>query len=348
VKPRVTAFFLNIYHHLLQLYPVEFFAEFGAEMEAVFSEALTEAQQKGIGPVLVLFLRELRELPRSLWREQRRSHQYQSRIIAMANDSDEPGYWQPATGLETAVTLLPFVLFSILYTLEALAYARGTPELPYSWQSFYRHLSVYLVALTGLGIGWVRRFPRWSLGYVGLVLIYTWWLHGLVLRGFTLFGHPVNRWDWLVWTALLAVALVATLITRSLSPLVDLAKSIWHDWSRLSFILYGALSWLALGIILDTGPWTDPVAILPQVFCAALFFVLGVLPFLHLTFAWQRGLALQGAFNLAFLSYVAIAVIVSGRADVDWPILAYWFLFLLLPGLLGLMRRSYGITGLTQ
>ena len=204
---------------------------------------------------------------------------------------------------------------------------------------------LYLVALTGMGIGWVKGFPRWSLGYLGLALIDAWWLHGLVIRGFELFGYPIDRWEWRGWTALLAVALVATLITRSLSPLVDLAKSIWNDWSRLSFILYAALGWLTLGVISDG----DPAALLAlQVFCAALFIVLGVFPYLHLHFPWQRGLALQGAFNLALLSAIAIGAVVSGRADVDWPILAYWFVFLLLPGILGIMRRSYGIPSLTQ
>lgn len=88
MKPGIISFFQKIYHNLLFLYPVEFFAEFGPEMETVFSEALTEAQQKGAGPILILFLREMQDLPRSLWREQRRSHQYQRRLIAMTNDID--------------------------------------------------------------------------------------------------------------------------------------------------------------------------------------------------------------------------------------------------------------------
>lgn len=327
----------------MRLYPAEFQAEFGQEMATFFSEALTKAHEKGFGSVLILFLRELRDLPTSLWHEQRRRRQDQRRIFVMTNDIDEPGYWRPATGQETAVTILPFVLFGILFTLEALGYARGTPGL-----SLYWHLPVYLVALAGLGIGWVKRFPRWSLGYLGLALVYGWWLHGLSTFGFKLFGYPIDRWEWRGWIALLAVALVATLITHSLSPLVDLAKSIWIDWSRLSFILYGALSWLTLAVISDGSPRSDPVEILPQVFCAALFIVLGVLPFLHLHFPWQRGLALQGAFNLAWLSSIAIGAVVSGRANVAWPILAIWFVFLLLPGILGLFRRAGRSPGLAQ
>jgi hypothetical protein len=342
VKPGIRSL-IQVYHYFLRLYPAEFLAEFGPEMEDVFSEAIAEAQKKGSAPVLILFLRELRDLPASLWREQRRCRQDQRRIFAMTNDINEPGYWQPATGLETAVTVLPFVLFGLLFTFEALSYARGTPESSFNW-----HLSVYLVALAGFGIGWVKGFPRWSLGYLGLALIYSWWLHGLATFGFKLFGYPIDHWEWRGWIALLAVGLAATLFTRSLSPLVNLAKSIWRDWSRLSFILYGALTWLTLGVIYDGKTWTDPVEILPlQVFCAALFIVLGVLPYLHLHLPWQRGLALQGAFNLAWLSSIAIGAIVSGRADVAWPILAVWFVFLLLPGILGVAHRARRRPGLT-
>jgi hypothetical protein len=254
----------------------------------------------------------------------------------MANIIDKPGYWQPATGWETAVTVLPFVLFGLLFTIMGYGYAAGSLELSFNW-----HLAVYLVALIGLGVGWVKGFPRWSLGYLGLALVYAWWLNGLATFGFELFGYPIDLWQWRGWTALLAVALVATLITRSLSPLVDLAKSIWIDWSRLSFILYGALTWLTLGVIYDGKTWADPVEILPlQVFCAALIIVLGVLPYLHLRSPWQRGLALQGAFDLAWVSSIAIGAIVSGTADVAWPLLAVWFVFLLLPGILGIMRRA--------
>ena len=333
---------IGCYLWSLRLYPAAFRAEFGDEMANVFSEALAEAQKKGSVPVLILFLRELRDLPASLWREQRRHRQEQRRIVTMTNDINEADYWRPATGVETAVTILPFMLFSILTTIKAFDYARGADGVSFNW-----HVSLYLVALAGMGIGWVKGFPRWSLGYLGLALVYSWWLHGLATFGFKLFGYPIDRWEWRGWTALLAVALVATLISRSLSPLVDLAKSIWIDWSRLSFILYAALSWLMLGMIYDNKTWTDPVEILPLlVFSAALFIVFGVLPYLHLHLPWQRGLALQGAFNLAWLSSIAIGAVVSGRADVAWPLLAVWFVFLLLPGILGIMRRASSSPGL--
>jgi len=340
VKPRISFFYLRVYHYLLRLYPADFLTEFGPEMELVFGEAIAEAQKSGSTSVLALFLRELRDLPLSLWREQRRRRQSEKRGFVMPNDINEPSYWRPASGLETTVTILPFVLFSILMTIQAYLYAKDFTVIPFDWE-----LSMYLVALAGLGFGWVKRFPRWSLGYLGLALVTSWWTHHIVTGDFELFGYSSDHWEWRGWFALLAVALAATLITRSLSPLVDLARSIWVDLSRLSFILYAALGWLILGVSNDS----SPVALRPlQTFIAALFIVLGVFPFLHLHLPWQRGLALQGAVNLTLLSGIAIGAAVTGTADVDWPILAIWLVFLLLPGILGLFQRAGSSPGFVQ
>jgi len=158
--------------------------------------------------------------------------------------------------------------------------------------------------------------------------------------------------DFWGWRSLLAVGLYATLFCRSLYPLVGLARDIWRDWSRLSFIWYGALSYLSLGMIYDNKSWYDQVAYLPaDVFTAALIFVIGVLVYLRMRSPLQRGLALQGALNLALLSSIVIGagtvdVDMDGRVDVAWPILAVWFVFLLLPGILGIMRRARRSPGL--
>ena len=146
MKPGNSSCLVQIYHYLLRLYPAEFLAEFGQEMEAVFSEAITEAHEKGFGSVLILFLRELRDLPSSLWRELRRRRQNHKQTFALANGINGPGYWQPATVLETAVTVLPFVLSGLMFTYEALGYAGFTRGLMSDW-----YLRLYLVALAGFG-----------------------------------------------------------------------------------------------------------------------------------------------------------------------------------------------------
>jgi len=58
-----------IYARFIRLYPRHFRDEFGEEMMAVFSEAVTEAAEGGIIPLATVCLRELRDLPLSLVRQ---------------------------------------------------------------------------------------------------------------------------------------------------------------------------------------------------------------------------------------------------------------------------------------
>jgi hypothetical protein len=304
--------------------------EFGQEMEDVFAEAIREARAESFRLVAVLFLRELRDYPLSLWREQRRRRRKQkaagmARTLDLSDDVDGPGRWPPATGFETAATILPFALFGLLYTLKAWDYANGYRHIPFHW-----HQLLYLILLAGLGIGWIKGFPRWSLGYLGMVLIISWL-------------------DWQGWIPLLVMVIVVTLLSRSSTPPVKLARDIWQDWSRLSFIFYGALTWLALGVGYDDKSFTNQVAYLsPKLFVAALFYVMGALFYLRVQTAWRRALVLQAAFSLALLSGVVIGWLVDGRVGMEAPDSISWWLFvifvlnglMLLPGVLGIIRRT--------
>lgn len=335
----------------IRLYPRQFREEFGEEMTAVFTVAVQEAGRRGMRWALMVWLRELRDYPSSLLREQRRNRRKhplssQSPAPAFSGDEGGPGQWSPVTRWESAATILPFVLFGLLYTLDALDYAAGRRGF-----SLYWHLSFYLILLIGLGLGWVKRFPRWSLGYLGTSLLFSWWLAGLSTTGFTIFGYTLGtneRWGWRGWISLLLVAFIATLLSRSLYPLVGLAKDIWRDWSRLSFIFYGALTWLALGMTYDGKSFYNQIAFLPMnIFVGALFYVMGAWFFLRVRLPWQRALVLQGAFSLGLLTSVAI-VGLDGRVDIGIPNHILWGLFffiiyfglMLLPGILGIARRA--------
>jgi hypothetical protein len=320
-------------------------------MLAVFSEAVSEARVKSFRLLVVRFLRELSDYPSSLWREQRRILRTQKEVagpqpLIPAIDVAEPVQLTRPSGLETAAAILPFALMGLLFTYRALDYSSSRLSL-----SFYWDLSLYLVLLIGLCIGWIRGFSRWALGYLGMALIYAWWLTGLATSGFRILGHTFatnEQWGWRGWISLLGVALVATLVSRSLYPLVRLGKSIWRDWSRLSFIIYGALSWLALGVTYDGKSFYNEVNYLPvNVFIGAILYILGVLFYMRLRSGWARALALQAAFSLAFLSSMVI-VALDGRVDVAWPdniimqlfILVILFGLMLAPAILAIFRRA--------
>jgi hypothetical protein len=62
-------FLIHVYARLLRLYPVRFRREFSNEMQNVFEELAHETAKRGLGPLLVVCLRELGHLPGNLFVE---------------------------------------------------------------------------------------------------------------------------------------------------------------------------------------------------------------------------------------------------------------------------------------
>ena len=85
--------------------------------------------------------------------------------------------------------------------------------------------------------GWVKEFPRWVFPYWGFALLIT-----LYIRNFTgtIAGYQV-RGDWWAWIPLVGVVVVGSLWARGLRPVSALFRSVWRDWTLLSFAFYGAL-----------------------------------------------------------------------------------------------------------
>lgn len=103
---------------------------------------------------------------------------------------------------------------------------------------FFVFLLTYLILLVGLGVGWVKAFPRWSYPYAGLVLALTFIL---VSQHDSEESFLVNLVFSLLFSLpFLLLVLVAMLVSRSERSLGKLAKGIWSDWTLLSFLFYGA------------------------------------------------------------------------------------------------------------
>lgn len=138
VKFRVVSILIHGYRWLIRLYPAEFRDEFGEEMLAVFSEALSEVRVKGFRLVVVRFLRELKDYPSSLWREQRQMRR--NRKEGAGPQPFFPAYGVAESiqltrpsGLEVAVAILPFALMGLLFTYKALDYASGQQSISFYW-----------------------------------------------------------------------------------------------------------------------------------------------------------------------------------------------------------------------
>ncbi len=72
---RWISFVLRFYNNLLRLYPRGFRDEFADEMRVVFTQALTDAMERGGMAWLSVCWREVRDLPATLWRESAFDHE---------------------------------------------------------------------------------------------------------------------------------------------------------------------------------------------------------------------------------------------------------------------------------
>lgn len=216
------------------------------------------------------------------------------------DDSDCTGPTTPVSWARTLGGILPFILFELLFTLKGVNYHISPPR-PWLGHSMYWYLIVHTALLIGLGIGWAANFPRWVYAYLSGTLMMSTWLVHMRPYGFELFGYTFGRehLGWRAWIPLMALSIVMLLFTRSLRPLAQLFRGIWRDWTRLSFGLYGACTWMILAVTYDCKTWYDNTAYLPvDLLLLTLVFVGGAFFYMRCRRPWQRVLALQLAFIL--------------------------------------------------
>jgi hypothetical protein len=239
----------RFYHALLTLYPSEFRAEFGDEMQNVFATALTEAQRRGRELPWRLFWLEIRGWPGSVLREHLRARR---REMASNGFVEE----KPMPRIELLVALIIFLL-PLLWPLFGILAATGN-SLP-RWVDTTVLVLLLGVVLSALGLAIVKGLPRWSLSYLGFVLmlgfILSWydriwgWIYPFFIQSF----GPRSYWS--VPMRILYVAvfefiflfsiLLGALILVNLLRLLPHTRGVWQriraDWTQLSFLLYGGL-----------------------------------------------------------------------------------------------------------
>ena len=125
---------------------------------------------------------------------------------------------------EVLAGMLPFLAFG----LGMVIYEILPRHLVVGPIGFWCYVALYVIGVIGLGIGWVKGFPRWAYPYAGLVLfIKGWWGDRDNLSGWLFIGLASTLLFWLM----VGIVLLAT---RSLRPLGQFFKRIWRDWTLLS------------------------------------------------------------------------------------------------------------------
>jgi hypothetical protein len=245
------------------------------------------------------------------------------------------------------VGALPFLLFGLAYLLDGFAELGGHNRLTFNLLDgslnlpaiiFTPQMGVYFICALGLLIGVLKGFPRWSYAYLGMSLYFGWSYNNQNYYG--LF------YKWWVWIPLFVAIVLGLLLTRSLQPLARLFQGAWNDWTRLSFSLY-ALALPMLTVIFFDEDW-GAFQLYGLFFDTVLLAAVAV--------AYMRSRTTLG--RVLSLQAAVLVLVVKGLLLGGWfnfgkyPRLLFgpaflfiiiYFGFLLLPAVIGLLRRGVGV-----
>jgi len=211
------------------------------------------------------------------------------------------------------------------------------------WAESLRNLSFWtmpLVPSTGLAIGWIKGFPRWSYPYVPLILFFSMYIANASTPGLTFLGYPTfgrQLWGLRAFIPLLLGGVIAWLVTRSFKPFTQFFTQIGDDWTLGSFALSGTLP-LVIFIAYDE---MDRVYSLRDMFVLSALMLLMAL--IYLRSRTSRGHRLSVGIGIPLiLVYTAVSTTLfwqsQGPGNVYIPGMIAWtivlVLFYLSPGIM--------------
>jgi hypothetical protein len=340
--------FILLYGVFLHLFPRPFRAEFGEEMQFVFTEALNESAEDGWFPLARMMLRELLQLPSAA-------------ILQHLKLRTDLEAWQgPPSRGEVLVALVIFILPTTYIMVNTLP---GVSS----------NLLWYLIGALLLAVffaGLLKGLPRWSMPYLGLVLslvsfVFVFqWIADLIAPTMLSKLGPFQSnesnwimiqalWAGLLWLSLLALTAAALGLLALLRRFHQVLQCIKEDWTLASYVLYyGA----ALTLFLAYDQYRVQEA---YTLASALCLACGAWIYLHGSGRWQRILALLSGMSLAMFATVlgrwpldpggeGVAWFLGLRPDVvrypalRWTVFNWgWALIILLaPAVLGIFFRK--------
>jgi hypothetical protein len=300
---------IHLYRSLLGLYPRSFKAEFGDEMQEVFTDLLNEALDLSKQAQISLLWTELSHIPGEALR------QHLTRRAGQSENSDvsRDGWEGPARPAEMLVALTVFVLPVIAIWLKS------GQNLTTGW------LAGILTILFFLGVK--RGFPRWSLPYLGLALsacsflfIFQWaadLVSPSVISRMVTAPHNESThlllqvfWAGLMWTSLFVLVFVVLGVLALFRRFRIFLWRLRQDWTLISYILYaGAMFMLALAF--NQYRYERPYAM-----ASSLCLITGAWLYLRSSQRWKRTLSLLAGLTLAM--WTAAIGLWSGASWQNW------------------------------
>ncbi len=348
-----------LYCGLLRLYPPRYRAEYAQELRDVFHLMLQAAMRQGGWSVFRLGVRELRDFPAALCREQLRERR-------PAMFAPDPGY--DLSGWKGLVFFLPFLFDLWFVSLGFITFT--TPAVSILAGGAAILLLVGLLVFTLIGLG--RHLPLWALpglgfwiGTINLILLFV--FGSDVLGGFyrvlvrLFYGWPEGAFllpflntflsACLIWLPALLLTGLVVLLAARLPALRPFYNHLRQDRSLVSLLLYCGLLTLPL---MGTDPyhglqWFQLPGALVLTGGAWLYFRMKQ-PFVRLAVLCEavflaQALLAAGIYRLAPSQAYEVAV----NSAKHWrytleplAFAAFFMLVLCLPVATGLLRRKAG------
>jgi hypothetical protein len=242
----------KVYRALVAFYPSRFRVEFGDEIQEVFVTALTESHFQEGRQLWQFLWREIRDWPASVLQEHLRERKREM-------PSNGFGEEKPMSRREALAAMVIFAL-PLIFII-----ATNTTGLLPKWVVDFMFILFWGALLFALGFAILKGLPRWSLPYLGFILLLgivlmrydrVWsWIYPIFLQ---LFG-PRTHWSipirifyvGIFGFILLTSVLLCALILVNLLRLLPKTRGVWQriraDWTQLSFMVYGGF---VFGILL--------------------------------------------------------------------------------------------------
>ena len=262
-----------LYGILLRAYQSPFRSQFGDEMQQVFNEALEEAARQGWRNTLLVFWREVHDLPANLARESREwpvaneGEYFQDSFNSLLADQP-PGSWHSAL-----LAGIPHLLYALGLFLPSMAEEIANPLVYWLADSRAFWLLVFAILL----LAWKRAWPRWSHSWLGYGLVFI--LHQVK----ALFpSGPLALLILVAWLALIMITLLWLARRDWLGGLLAALPitPMWVWWVSMEgarggaaestlYISIGLLVALAVIAIVRVGRWQTAVWLILAVILAA-------------------------------------------------------------------------------
>jgi len=262
-----------LYGILLRAYQAPFRGQYGDEMQQVFNEALEEAANQGWRKMLLVFWRELHDLPANLAREGRDWPALdQSQDVQGADNNlladQPPGSWGSAF-----LAGCPHLLYALGLFLTALSGGFSNPLIFFLAGNLSFWLLVFFALLQARKRGW----PRWSHSWIGYGLVFV--LHQL--RALFPSG-PLSLMIIFTWLALVMITLLwlarhdwlgGLLAALPITPMwvwrMSMESTGDQSVESVLYVSIGLLVALAVIAIVRVGRWQTAVWLILAVILAA-------------------------------------------------------------------------------